>query len=413
MDFIVALIKEILVFYNEVAIYLVFGFAVAAILHVVFPESVVKKHLGGNTFGSVFKSSLFGIPLPLCSCGVVPVATSLKNSGASRGATISFLVSTPQVGADSFLITYSLIGWFFGVFRIVASFIIAMAAGILVNLFGKEDENDRRGFPMAPNAGEEPRSEKLRNIVGYVEYTLLGSIANSLVVGIVIAALIAAVVPDNFFELYLSSDFLSMVLMLVVAIPMYICASSSTPIAASLIMKGMSPGAALVFLLAGPATNAMGISAIMKVVGRKSTGIYLGVIAAGSIAMGYLLNLITGFYGKTSVLMFDQHEILPGWLKLSGSMILLAMLAWYYFHMKIMPMLKKKDDIMEKGTALTVSGMSCMHCSGAVTKAVESVEGTSHVKVSLEKKTVHFTMENSDKVGQVKNAIAMAGFTVN
>jgi len=413
MEFIVELVREILVFYNEVAIYLVFGFAVAAILHVVFPESVVKKHLGRDTFGSVFKSSLFGIPLLLCSCGVVPVATSLKNSGASRGATISFLVSTPQVGADSFLITYSLIGWFFGVFRIVASFITAMAAGIFVNLFGRNEAKNTGFFPMAPNAREESRSEKLRNIVGYVEYTLLGSIANSLVAGIIIAALIAAVVPDNFFERYLSSDFLSMVLMLVVAIPMYICASSSTPIAASLIMKGMSPGAALVFLLAGPATNAMGISAIMKVVGRKSTGIYLGVIAAGSITMGYLLNLITGFYGKTSVLMFHQHEILPGWLKLSGSMILLAMLAWYYTHMKIVPKLKQGEEIMEKGIALAVSGMSCMHCSGSVTKAVESVEGTSDVKVNLEKGTVHFNIENSDKLGQVKNAIAMAGFTVN
>lgn len=410
MSFIWQIFKEIFVFYNEVAVYLIFGFLVAAVLHILFPESLVRNHLGKDSFGSVFKSSLFGIPLPLCSCGVVPVATSLKNSGASRGATISFIVSTPQVGADSFLITYSLIGWFFGVFRIVSSFLTALVAGIFVNIFGKDQSPV--WFPMDLESRESSMIEKLKHSPSYIEYSLLGSLANSLVLGIILAGIISALVPDNFFERYLSSDFLSMLLMLLVAVPMYVCASSSTPIAASLIMKGMSPGAALVFLLAGPATNAMGISAVIKVVGRKSTMIYLGVIAGGSVIMGYLLNLITGFYGKTSVIISHQHDMLPGWLKISGSVMLTAMLAWYYTDQKLIPLLKKKDQVMDKDNVLNVSGMSCMHCASSVTKAVESVKGASDVSVSLDNGTVGFNLEDLNRLGQVKTAIAMAGFEV-
>ena len=135
MEFVLKLIKEIAIFYNDVAIYLIFGFLVAGILHIIFPESMVRRHLGKDSFGSVLKSTLFGIPLPICSCGVVPVAVSIKNSGASKGSVVSFLIATPQVGADSFMITYSLLGWVFGVFRIITSLITALSAGIMVNMF--------------------------------------------------------------------------------------------------------------------------------------------------------------------------------------------------------------------------------------------------------------------------------------
>ncbi len=408
---IVSVLTEIVIFYNDVAIYLVFGFLVAAVLHVLFPDSIVKKHLGKDSLGSVFKSSLFGIPIPLCSCGVVPVATSLKNSGASKGATISFLISTPQVGADSFMITYSLLGWFFGIYRIIASFVTAITAGIFVNIFGQDRQ--AKQFPMAPASVDKGTAlERLKAIVPYVEYSLLGSIANSLVVGLIIAGLISSLIPDGFFELYLSSNLLSMLLMLVVGIPMYICASASTPIAASLIMKGMSPGAALVFLLAGPATNAMGIAAILKVVGKKATAIYLGVIAISSVILGYLLNLIAEFFGISNVIMFHQHDILPMWLKLSGSVILGIMLLWYYGDTKLFSRLKKGETTMSNKIIIPVDGMSCMHCSGSVEKAVASVEGTSDIVVSLNDKNVHFQLEDSALIDKVKAAVIQAGFTV-
>ncbi|MDY6972131.1 MAG: permease, partial [Thermodesulfobacteriota bacterium] len=139
MDILYYILRESLFFFNEVAIYLLFGFIMAGALHVLFPESIVRRHLGHRTFRSALKSTLFGIPIPLCSCGVVPVAASMRNSGASRGATVSFLIATPQVGADSFMITYSLLGWVFALFRIAAALLTAITAGIAVNLIGGND----------------------------------------------------------------------------------------------------------------------------------------------------------------------------------------------------------------------------------------------------------------------------------
>lgn len=410
MGYFIEFLSKIAIFYNEVAIYLLFGFFVAALLHIFFPESIIKRHLGKATFGSVIKSTLFGIPLPICSCGVIPVAASLKNSGASKGSTISFLVSTPQVGADSFMITYSLLGWFFGVFRIVASVITAFWAGIVVNIIGKNEVD--RVLPMSVREDKETITDRARSVFHYVEYELLGSIANALIVGFVIAGIIAAFIPDGFFEMYMGSEFLSMLLMLVVGIPMYVCASASTPIAASLIMKGMSPGAALVFLLTGPATNAIGISAITNIVGKKSTVAYLVVISVASILLGYLLNLFASTFGIQNVIMLHQHELLPQWLKLTGSAGLTLMLGWYYLNTKVFNVIKGgKIDMAEKIT-LNVSGMSCMHCSGSVQKAVEGVEGTSNVAVDLDGKKVLFDIEDSDFIAKVKAAITFAGFTV-
>ncbi len=231
-------LKEIVYFFNEISIYLIFGFLVAGVLHVLFPESLVRKHLGRSSLGSVVKSTLFGIPLPLCSCSVVPVATSLRKSGASKGAVVSFLITTPQIGADSFMVTYSLIGWVFALFRIAASAVTALIAGIVINLFDRKDngsETDSKSMDQLNGSYK----ERLRSIFSYIEYELLGSIANALLVGIVVAAVIGVLIPNTFFDQYLGSPFLSMMIMLAIGIPIYVCASASTPIAASLLMKGI------------------------------------------------------------------------------------------------------------------------------------------------------------------------------
>ena len=199
MNFLLDILKEILFFFNEVSIYLLFGFFMAGVLHVLFPESIIRRHLGQNTFGSVIKSTLFGIPLPLCSCGVVPVATSMRNNGASKGSSISFLIATPQVGADSFLLTFSLLGWIFSLFRIVASLITAMTAGILVNIISRKDVPQSFG-PSTNNTSSETFKDRLKSFFSYIEYELLGSIANTLVIAIIVAGIIGAVIPDEFFE---------------------------------------------------------------------------------------------------------------------------------------------------------------------------------------------------------------------
>ena len=410
MRFLFQIGGDIFFFLNEVSIYLLFGFLLAGVLHVLFPESIVRRHLGSDSFGSVIKSTLFGIPIPLCSCGVIPVAASLRTSGASRGATISFLISTPQIGADSFLITYSLLGWIFGVFRIVASLITAMVAGIMVNFFGMHDTDPMQMLPQAVR--EEHLGQRLQDLPGYIEYEVLGPLANSLITGLILAGIISAMIPDGFFEKQLGSDFLSMVIMLAAGIPMYVCASASTPIAASLIMKGISPGAALVFLLTGPATNAVTVTTIIKTLGKKSALIYLAAIASVSLALGHLLNILTSQYGFSRVILIHQHEMLPEWLKIGGTAVLTAMLGWYYLKIKILDKFRR-ESVMKGQIDLSVQGMTCMHCAGTVKKAIESIDGTSNVRVDLEGNRVHFDIEDNGNMEKVKAAITSAGYQVN
>ncbi|MEJ2543105.1 MAG: permease [Calditrichaceae bacterium] len=410
MEYITSFFEEIIYFFNEMSIYLVFGFIVAAALHVLFPDSIVRKHLSKGSFGSVLKSTLFGIPLPLCSCGVVPVATSLRRSRASKGSVVSFLISTPQVGADSFMITYSLIGWVFAIFRIIASLITAFFAGILINIFDKENI-DRSEKNNNTSDQESSYLNRIKTLPNYIEYELFGSIANYLVLGLIIAGLIGVLVPDGFFETYLSNSFLSMLLMMVVGIPMYVCASASTPIAASLLMKGISPGAALVFLLTGPATNAVSFSAVTKIVGKKSTSIYLASIAVVSLVLGYIINIFSDSFGVMESIMHHHHKTIPFWLKVTGSILMIMMFIWYYVKLYIMGrFMNKGKSIKIDKIQLDVQGMTCMHCAGNVKKAVESVEGVSDVDVNLNDNQVEFLSDNPDKVSLVKEKIKAAGY---
>ncbi len=411
MNVLIDTLKEILFFYNEISVYLLFGFIVAGLLHILFPESIVRRHLGKDSFGSVLKSTLFGIPLPLCSCGVVPVATSLRNNGASKGATVSFLISTPEVGVDSFLVTYSLLGWVFGLFRIAASLLTALVAGIAVNILAGKNSSGSRGFPMN-NSNSEKAMDRLKAFFPYLEYELLGSIANTLVVGIIIAGIISAVIPEGFFERFLDYPLLSLMAMLVVGIPMYVCAAASTPIAASLIMKGISPGAALVFLLTGPATNAVTISTVVRTLGKKTAVVYLSAIGIVSLALGYFLNVVTARYGFQKIIVMHQNEMIPGWLKIAGTAMLTIMLGWYYFKTKIVTKAERNTSALNNKMRINVDGMTCMSCAGSVKKAVGGVDGTSDVFVDIGGRFVEFETSNPSSLEKIKSAIVSAGFSL-
>lgn len=193
---------------------------------------------------------------------------------------------------------------------------------------------------------------------------------------------------------------------------MYVCASASTPIAASLVMKGISPGAALVFLLTGPATNAITISTVIKILGKRSTAVYLAAIAVVSLGLGYLLNILAAQYGFHRIILLHQHEVLPEWLKVFGSIMLALMLGWYYLETKILNRTKREKDMGDNNICLDVQGMTCMHCSGNVKKAVESVAGISNVSVDLDGKTVSFEAEEDVDTEKVKGAIMGAGYSV-
>lgn len=284
----------------EAAPYVLFGFFVAGLLKALVPEDVVARHLGKSSTGSVLKASLFGVPLPLCSCGVIPAAIGLRKQGASKGASAAFMVSVPETGVDSIAITWALLGPLMTLVRPLAALLSATLTGILINLLPPDAEPVAVEKPAcgcsssccgeAQTPAKPPLRTRLADGLRYAFGDLLGDIGKWLLLGIVIAGVIAALVPDDFVTRYLGSETGSLLIMLLVGIPMYICASASTPIAAALILKGLSPGAALVFLLAGPATNAATLAVVTRFFGRAATAVYLLSIALSSLLFGYLLN---------------------------------------------------------------------------------------------------------------------------
>jgi copper chaperone CopZ len=282
----------------------------------------------------------------------------------------------------------------------------------MVNITAKNEEPQISAFPV-DNTGPDTFKTRLGSFFFYLEYELLGSLANTLIIGIIAAGIIAAVIPDYFFEQYLNYPFLSLLIMLVIGIPMYVCASASTPIAASLIMKGMAPGAALVFLLTGPATNAVTISTIIRTLGKKTALIYILCISVVSLVLGQTLNIVSSNYGLSQIIMTHQHEILPAWLKISGSVLLSLMVLWYYFDTKILTNLKRTKNMEHNKIRFNVEGMECMHCSGSVKKAVMAVSGTSDITVNLDGKYVEFQINDPANIENVKSAISSAGYQLS
>jgi uncharacterized membrane protein YraQ (UPF0718 family) len=300
MEFVIEFFKALIDLSNAMAIFILFGLLFAGVLHTFVPESLVTKHLGDDNFSSVLKATFFGIPLPVCSCGVIPLASSIKKSGASKGATLSFLISTPITGVDSIFATYGMFGWIFTIYRAVTSMIIAIFAGVITNIVDDIDIKVETQESSCCSAKEccSSKKSKVRSIFEYAFVTLLGDIASALFWGLIVGALITVLMPDDLSALLNKYHFISYILVLIIAIPMYVCATASLPIAASLMLSGVSAGAAFVFLSAGPATNTVTIGVVKKMLGSRALYIYLSVIAVGSILFGLGLDLI---FDKASI----------------------------------------------------------------------------------------------------------------
>jgi len=286
--------------FAEMAPYLIIGFLFAGLLHVFFSVERISRHLGKSSFGSVLKATLFGIPLPLCSCSVIPAVSTLRKAGASPGATLAFLISTPTSGVDSILATYSLLGPVFTIYRILASFFAGVVSGLGANIFDRSEEakNESAKKPSCPVCGDDADGHdhsfgaRMRAMIVYSFGELIADIGKWVLIGTVVGGAISYFLPADLIGVYLSSPILQMLLMLALSIPLYICATGSLPIAAALILKGISPGAALVFLIAGPATNAITITIVSKTLGKRALVIYLASIILVSLGMGYLFDLV-------------------------------------------------------------------------------------------------------------------------
>jgi hypothetical protein len=382
--------------------YLLLGFVVAGLLSVVISPEWVERHLGGNGLGQVVKASVFGVPLPLCSCGVIPVAASLRRHGASKGATTAFLLSTPQTGVDSIAVTYGLLGPFLAVVRPIAALITGIFGGGLVQAFngnGVEVSDDDVGESCADACCDSATTQRTK-IVEALHYGLVilpRDIGRALILGVAISGLIAAFVQPQALESYLGGGLWPMLAAMAIGIPLYVCATASTPIALGLIHAGLSPGAALVFLISGPATNTAALTTLWKVLGRRAAILYLITVAVASLATGFAVDGLIGAGGLPESALVpaatsmagqgahDHHEAegaMP-WFETVCAVALLAVLV-----NALRPRRREEgDEGMTEADhliELKIDGMRCNGCVTSVQRALSETAGVTEAEVRLE-----------------------------
>lgn len=403
---------EIIDLINKMSPYLLLGFLLAGIMHAFVPSRLYRRYLGGSSFRSVVNAALLGIPLPLCSCGVIPTAMSLRREGASKGAAVSFLIATPQTGVDSIFATYSLMGLPFALLRPLAALVTALFGGELVNLFDKKDEalcaDEQSVTPKAQTF-----VEKMVEALRYAFVDMMQDIGRWLVVGLVIAGLITVFVPESFFALFADNSLLSMLIVLLFAMPMYLCATGSIPIAVALMMKGLSPGTALVLLMAGPAVNAASMMVAGKVLGRRTLLLYLASIIGGAMAFGLGVDYLLPREWFTSSIDALHTGAMhgQGWFNVVCSVVLAVLL--------VNALVRRfrgseKECECETGCCEVservyyIDGLRCNHCRANAEKAIASLEGVESAEVDLP--TGRAVVRGTVSVEQVRTAVEALGF---
>jgi uncharacterized membrane protein YraQ (UPF0718 family)/copper chaperone CopZ len=406
MELLLTIVTASWAVFGAMAPYLLLGFVVAGLLSVVISPEWIERHLGGNGLGQVVKASIFGVPLPLCSCGVIPVGASLRRHGASKGATTAFLLSTPQTGVDSIAVTYGLLGPLLAVVRPVAALVTGIFGGALVQAFNHDDVapegNDIAGAEATSCSSECCDDEQSKNrpkILEGLRYglvTLPRDIGRALIWGVLISGLIAAFVAPQALESYLGGGLWPMLAAMAIGIPLYVCATASTPIALGLIHAGLSPGAALVFLISGPATNTAALTTLWKVLGRRAAILYLVTVAVASLATGFAVDGLIGAGGLPESALVPAASSMEGThahhegggamspFELACAVALLAVLV-----NALRPRRREdgvevvaKDD--EQVMDLEVNGMHCNGCVQSVQRALSEIAGVTDAEVRLE-----------------------------
>lgn len=399
--------REIWLVVAQMSPWLLLGFLVAGVLSTVIAPAWLERHLGGRGMGPVFKAAALGVPLPLCSCGVIPVAASLRSHGASRGATTAFLLSTPQTGVDSILITYTMLGPVFAVFRPLVALLTGLVGGGLVEAFVPEEARPTSPktapkpapapasmvFQMAVPAPAAPPGRvsfgaRLRELLTYGLVTLPADLWRALLIGVLLAGVISALVPADFVARYVGPGPLSVLLMMIIGIPLYVCATASVPLAAGFIFMGLSPGAALAFLIAGPGTNAATLTTIGRVLGRRALGIFLATIAVSAFGAGLLLDAVMPWLGRAMPSLAPPahcHGEVSLWSHLAAVALVLVM-AHAVWHTRRAGRAKAAaaTRAASRTVVFTVEGMHCSHCVQSVTRAVGELPGVEACVVDLQ-----------------------------
>lgn len=391
---------------NGMSPYILLGFLVAGILNAFVRPSAMSRHLGGRGIKPVVKAALFGIPLPLCSCGVLPAAVSLYRRGASKGATTSFLIATPQTGVDSIAATYSLLGLPFAVLRPLAALIGSVAGGVAVDSSDKSKVKDLARISTEDDKLPDGFWAKCLAAVRYGFVDMVASVGKWLVIGLVVAALITVFVPDSFFTSLSRYPLLAMIAVVIVAIPMYICATGSIPIALSLMLKGLSPGIAFVMLMAGPAANFASIILLGKTYGKRTTAVYVGSVVVTAILFGLMIDLFlpASWFIPPSATHGACGHSAPAVFDTVCSAILSALLLYALIKHK-----KHNHSIIsDMKKTYKIDGMACPHCSANVEKTIRAIDGVEEVTVNLSAGTAEVT--GTAAPAEIAEAVRLAGY---
>ncbi|MDQ8182421.1 permease [Pelagicoccus sp. SDUM812005] len=402
----------------EMGVYLILGLAISVLLHRFLRQAWVERLMGKRKLSSVIWGSVVGVPMPLCSCGVIPVTMSLRSKGASRGATVSFLTSTPQTGVDSFLATYGMLGPVFAVYKIIVAFLSGILVGLATDLFVKDlpSPAPQTSIPKPAPIAQQPN---LKESFRYGFYTMPGDLASALILGFVLAGLISALAPADLLSNIPGGALAAILLATLISVPFYICSTGSIPLALALVHSGLPISAALVLLIAGPATNIATITTMRKVLGGRSAFIYVGgvILTTWLAAAVYHFFLDTGTLGTHAM----SHEMdLPLWKHLGGALLLL-LLVFPHLHQKLrspqtVPSCCDGDchssettDSTMSTLTLSIQGMNCSHCENSVRDGLNSLPGIAVQSVDKNSSTATVQSESFDEAA-VREKIASLGF---
>ena len=501
MNLVTDFVWEFITLFSEMAPFLLLGFLLAGILHVWVPNHLYVPKIAKSNFASVLWAAIFGVPLPICSCGVIPTSIAIRKEGASKGASVSFLISTPATGVDSILATYSLLGLPFAILRPVAAFVTALFGGVLTNFAtrGEADRNESAGNVAVgahgdsakhehhhdhehcgcccdddhehcecggPSAGSGTFTGKIKETFRYGLVNMVGDVSKWLMIGLVLGALISAFVPNELFLALREYSILCMVCVLLLAMPMYTCATGSIPLALALVAKGITPGAALVLLMAGPATSIASMLVVGKAFGKRTLAAYLFSIAFGAMFFGFIVD--TFFMDTFLSAMLPQgaaychgHEALGVFDYVCAGLLAAFMLYAKFAHKgcdghcgcgcgcgdscKCADSCEDDHDHdhcecgescgchehgehdhhhgASAGSATLahsepvsktyrVNGMNCSHCKACVEKAVRPLDGVVFAEADVASKSLHVEWHDDDDIdmASLKTAVEEAGF---
>lgn len=404
--------NEILELINRMSPYILLGFFLAGVMHAFVPNGLYQKYLGTKSFRSVLNAAILGVPIPLCSCGVIPTAMSLRKEGASKGAAVSFLIATPQTGIDSIIATYSLMGLPFALLRPIAALFTALFGGQMVNLTDNDKNETAPSKTKACSSVKSSFKDKVIETFRYAYVEMIQDIGRWLIVGLVVAGLITVFVPESFFALFAGNSLLSMLLVLVFAIPMYLCATGSIPIAVALMMKGLSPGTALVLLMAGPAVNAASMLVVGKVLGKKTLIIYILSITLGAILFGLGIDYLLPpeWFSAPIARMAECSECGPSVFNIICTITLILLLV----NAMILRYRRKKncteDACIEMEKIYKIEGLRCNRCKENAEKAIASIEGVESVSIDLA--SGEAVVKGTFDEASMKKAVESLGFKV-